>query len=506
MEFRVSNVTDRQAEVISCMDNGKGLSVTSEEASIKTGTILHYTNEDGEDASREIKIGTKFAPEKWLKVAFVIGKRGDGRLMELYVNGNRAGADIYDNSYYFRQDTPAGITIDSASADVELKNIRIYNRALSDDEILDNRMVDADSSDDMMRLYEENDILGGSGDVDIDKLRAKGKGVMRIVRKGGLDEVNETNNKKTDFIADVYFWSPFGKEYDFVLRDCYIRIQGTSSTKYPSKNIRIYHTKGGANLSFEINGVPDPLGGNRYMMRPGSIPMDLFCMKSDYSDSSMSLNTGVAKLYNDVMLELGLLTPPQRYQLEQSGGDLNAVNIRQSIDGFPIDVFSAETADGESTYYGQYNFNNEKSRSGRLFGMEGLDGYTPSCPMTLETLNNGEKVCLFQSSSDADLAAGFDAGLETNYPDDVKWAGLDSAQQSALKRLFGWIRSCVPANATADDLATFVSEKFKTEAGQYFDVDHLLTYYVHTDYFASVDQRAKNILLRTCNPSCCPGC
>ncbi len=129
--------------------------------------------------------------------------------------------------------------------------------------------------------------------------------------------------------------------------------------------------------------------------------------------------------------------------------------------------------------------------------MEGLEGYTPACPMTLETLNNGEKVCLFQSSSDADLAAGFDAGLETNYPDDVKWAGLNTAQQSALKRLFGWIRSCVPANATADDLGTFVSEKFKTEAGQYFDMAHLLTYYVHTDYFASVDQRAKNILLRT---------
>ena len=65
-----------------------------------------------------------------------------------------------------------GITVDSASADVELKNIRIYNRALSDDEVLDKRMVDAGSSDDMMRLYEENDILGGSGDVDIDKLRA----------------------------------------------------------------------------------------------------------------------------------------------------------------------------------------------------------------------------------------------------------------------------------------------------------------------------------------------
>ncbi len=495
MEFRVSGVTERQSEVISCMDNGKGLSITSEEASIKTGTILHYTNEDGEDASREIKIGTKFAPEKWLKVAFVIGRRTEGRLMELYVNGNRAGADIYDNSYYFRQDNPAGITIDSSSADVELKNIRIYNRALSDDEILDNRMVDAGSSDDMMRLHEENDILGDSGDVDIDKLRAKGKGVMRIVRAGGLDEVNETNNKKTDFIADVYFWSPFGKEHDFVLRDCYIRIQGTSSTKYPSKNIRIYFSKGGANLGFEINGVAQSNGN--YTMRPGSIPMNLFCMKSDYSDSSMSLNTGVAKLYNDVMLELGLLTPPQRYQLEQAGGDLNAVKIRQSIDGFPIDVFSAETADGESSYYGQYNFNNEKSKSGKLFGMEGMDGYTPACPLTLETLNNGEKVCLFQSSGDADLVANFDAGLETNWPDDVKWAGLSAAQQTALKRLYAWIRACVPANATAGDLSTFASEKFKSEVNQYFDVKHLLTYYIHTDYFASVDQRAKNILLRT---------
>lgn len=495
MEFRVSGVTDRSAEIISCMSDGKGLSVTSEEASIKTGTILHYTNEDGEDASREIKIGTKFAPEKWLKVAFVIGKRTDGRLMELYVNGNRAGADIYDNSYYFRQDNAPGITLDSDSADLEVKNIRIYDRALSDDEILENRMVDAESTDDMMRLWEENDILGDTGDVDIDKLRAKGKGVMRIVRKGGLDEVNETNNKKTDFLADVYFWSPFGKEHDFILRDCYIRIQGTSSTKYPSKNIRIYFSKGGTNLSLTVNGVE--VTGKTYIMRPGSLAMNLFCMKSDYSDSSMSLNTGIAKLYNDVMLELGLMTPPQRYQYEQAGGDLNAVKIRQSIDGFPIDIFSAETADGESTYYGQYNFNNEKSKSGKLFGMEGLDGFVPECPLTLETLNNGEKVCLFQSSSDADLASSFDAGLETNYPDDVKWAGLSTAQQAALTRLYAWIRSCVPAGATADDLTTFKSAKFKAEISQYFDVNHLLTYYIHTDYFAGVDQRAKNILLRT---------
>ena len=495
MEYRVTNVLERNSEIVSCMDGGKGLSITTEEATIKTGTIIHYTNEDGEDTSREVKIGTKFAPDKWLKVAFVISKRSDGRLMELYVNGNRAGADIYDNSYYFQQDNPQGITITSEMADVEIKNIRIYNRALSDDEVLENRMVDSESLDDMMRLYEENDVLGISGDVDLDKLRAKGKGVMRFVRQGGLDELNETNNKSTDFLADVYFYSPFGKEYDFVLRSCYIRIQGTSSTKYPSKNIRIYMSKGGPELSLTVNG--ELVSGKKYSMQPGAIEMNLFCMKSDYSDSSMTSNTGGAKLYNDVMLDMGLLTPPQQHQYEQAGNDLNAVRVRQAIGGFPIDIYSAESVEGESTYYGQYNFNNEKSKSGPLFGMEKVSGFTPECPMTLETLNNGEKTCLFQSSSDADLAANFDAGLEINYPDDVKWAGMNDTQRAALTRLFAWIRSCVPAGATAEDISTFTSAKFKAEVGQYFNVKHTITYYIHTDYHLSVDQRAKNMLLRT---------
>lgn len=191
-----------------------------------------------------------------------------------------------------------------------------------------------------MALFDENNILGDTGGVDIDKIRAKGKGVLRIVRANKLDDVYAENNKKTDFKADIYFYSPYGKEYDFILRDCNIRIQGTSSTKYPSKNIRIYCAKGGETLSFTVGGVLDPNGKNRYSMRPGAILMNLFCCKSDYSDSSMSLNTGGAKLFNDVFKELGLLTPPQRYQYEKGGNSLSAVNIRTAIDGIPIDIFA----------------------------------------------------------------------------------------------------------------------------------------------------------------------
>ena len=502
--MKVTGITDRSAAVVSCISGGKGLLITTQEAGFRTGQTVTYTNEDDELVTRDVKLSTNYADGDVMKVALTVGTASENRLMQLYVNGNRTGADIYDASFNFQQDTPQEITVDSSGADVELRTVRVYSRALSDDEELENAMVDAEDTDTMMELYEKNDILGDTGDVDMDRLLSQGKGVLRIVRANKLDDVYAENNKKTDFLADIYYYSPLGSEYNFILTGCYIRIQGTSSTKYPSKNIRIYCAKGSEQLAMSGDHVS---AGNKYTMRPGSVPVNLFCCKSDYSDSSMSLNTGGAKLFNDVMKELGLLTPPQRHQYEEAGNSLAAVNIRSAIDGMPIDIFCAETADGENTYYGQYNFNNEKSKSGAVFGMEGVEGFTSECPITLEMLNNTSPVCLFATTSDSHLAEQFDAGAEVNYgidtsgkaqsDGDITWSGLAPAQQEALKRLYGWIRACVPEGATAGDLSTFASEKFRTEIDSYFDRDHLLTYYLFTDYFLSVDQRAKNMMLRT---------
>ena len=504
MTIRVSNIMDRTASVVSCLDKGKGLLITTSEASFRTGQTITYTNEDDEQVTREIKLATNIVEGEWTKVALTIGTAAEDRLMQLYINGNRTGADIYDSAFSFRQDMPQEITIDSTEADIEIKSVRVYNRALSDDEELENRIVDCDTIEEMMGEFSINDILGDNGDLDLDKLRAQGKGVLRIVRKNMLDDVYETNNKKTDFLADVYFYSPLGPDYDFILTNCYIRIQGTSSTKYPSKNIRIYFTKGSEKLSMTGKNV---LEGNKYRMRPGAVPVPIVCCKSDYSDSSMSLNTGWAKLFNDVMKELGLLTPPQRHQYEQSGNSLAAINVRTAIDGMPIDIFCAETADGENVYYGQYNFNNEKSKSGPVFGMEGVEGYTPSCPIALETLNNTSPVCLFSTKTDAELIEKFDNGAEVNYgidsagnvktDGDAKWADLLPAQQQAIRRLHSWLRNCVPAGAKSTDLTTYTSPKFKAEIDQYFDKDFILTYYIDREYGLGVDQFVKNMILRT---------
>ena len=509
MEFMISNVVDRNANVITCLSGSKGFQVTAEEASMYTGSTKEVEDDDGNKVVTNVGVGSKFASDMLLKVAFVIGKRNDGRLIELYVNGIRSKADIYAEGDDFEQKPAQNITIDSSYADIDTRIVRVYNRAITDDEELGNYIVDRPTSGEMSDLFLSNDVLDDEEgtDVSIDKLIAKGKGVLLFVRTGGLDPVNAENNKDTDFLSDVYFYSPFGKEYDFVLYNCYIRIQGTSSTKYPRKNYRIYFAKG-TNPTLFINGIEqtavDSKGKrkNKYPMRPGSIPMNLFCMKCDFSDSSMTHNTGGAKLFNSLFKELGLLTPAQELD-----GD-----IRASIDGFPIDIFAAETIDSAPEYYGQYNFNNEKSNSGPLFGMEGVDGGEFDCPITFEFLNNTQKLCLFQVEEDLDaqLEREFDDAWEFNYPKDLFWtqakatkkegAVCSEEHKKAVKDLLTWIRDCIPAGADLTnytDIASFESPKFKNEISQHFNVNYLLTYYLFTDYFALVDQRAKNMLMRT---------
>lgn len=495
--FRTSRPVDRSLPVMDCTEpqqDGtlKGLRITGEEVAYHTGLSVEYTNEEGATATRAVKLASAYATGEWYKAAFVVRPAATGagdRLMELYLNGDRVAADIYDPTFDFRQSPGLPLLFSAAACDVEVRSVRMYSRALSDDELLDNHIADIRDADEMTAAYRANDVMTSSGaDVDIAKLLARGMGVLRIVRKGKLTDVFAANDKKADFLSDVIFTSPYGEAHSFTLRNCFIRIQGTSSTKYPAKNLRIYFTKG-TNVEMTVGGETV----TKWPIRPGATPVSLICLKCDYSDSSMSLNTGGARLFNDIMQELDLLTPPQRWQKEH-GGD---ITVRSAIDGYPIDVFVSETDDGAAEYVGQYNLNNEKSKSGKLFGMEGVAGYEPECPLALEFLNNSSPVCLFDTASDEALAAEFDGGAEVNYPDDVKWAGMTEAQRTAVKRLWGWLRECKPAGADPASIGSYASAKFRAEASLYLDVDYNIAYYLQMNYEAAVDQFSKNILFRT---------
>ena len=464
MEVVCSNVINREGVVVSCMNGGIGFNMTTEEAKMVT-------------AAGKV-VSTKFAADRPIKVAFVATEKAGTKLLQIYVNGIRSGAQDYEATDSLLQAMPEHIKVFSDAADVKLYNMRVYNRALSDDEVLNNFMVDRLTATEMVKLYRANDVMREDGDgVDIDKLRTQGKGVMRIV--GDVDLVNQTNDKKFEVRVDVYYYSPYGAAYDFVARNVGLRIQGTSSTTYPRKNYRIYFDREGAMLY--VNGVAVP--SMEYAFKPGARPVKIWCFKADFSDSSSTLNSGAVKIVNDVYKECNWLTPPQAAY----NGDYD---VRVGVDAIPIDLFYDNEGTGEANYLGKYNFNNEKAESAIVYGFEGIEGFNDTETLAgrrnpcicLEFLNNKAPLGLFTTTD----FSTFDDALEFRYKDGIKWATADEADKQAIQRLWQWIYAC------RGDYA-----KFLNEYTDYFLNDSPFVWYLITDYLMAVDNRVKNMMLAT---------
>lgn len=562
-EFMISQVTQRGATVISCLydndGNGypMGIKVTTAEASLFFGGVEEIVTAEEDEQGNPIIIyrpyGTSMniAVDRWVHIAFVVQRASQGQgVAMMYINGVLSRANIYTSG--LAQNEPQPITFDSDKADIRVRGIRYYRIPLTSDEVLANHVIGRPTPLAIQSLHIKNAVTGvgtdadGNKNIDFAKLREKGRGVLTIIRSDdsgdGLADLFTCTDKKQNFIADIVRWdAPLDSNGDpigdgFEARNVRIRIQGTSSVKYPYKNIRIYlTTAGNKNLPRElyIGGVNVTDTAKGYPMRGAdkSIAQAVLCAKTDFVDSSLTLNTGGAHLFHDTMNALTLKTPPQEHDNR----------VRQAIDGIPCDVFAATSEMGELTYYGQFVLNNEKSKSGKIFGMEGVSGFEPTCPLSFEALVNSSPITLFQPAGSADseeleaqLQAEFDKGFEFNFPEDVWYneakameeMGADydqsknlatEAQRTAIKTLFGWIYDCMEdtegvknetmsiaepdygdRNGWSDESkAKWVSEKFKDEASQHFNVNHLLTYYLITDYWAAVDQRAKNILWRT---------
>ena len=575
MEVMVSQVMQRGATVVSCLwDNGgqgypMGIKVTTEEAGLYFGGVEEITtaedlvDENGNyidyqgnivDSDHAVKlkitrphgVSMNISPDKWLHLTFVVQPVSNGYgLAMLFINGVLSKANRYSGA--LRQNTPQMITVDSDKADVRIRGMRYYRTPLTADEVLANWILDRPTSAEIQAAHlnnavgDSNNTADADGNIAInrDSLLGKGHGVITIIRSGdsgdGMTDLFTCVDKKQNFKADLVRWDPpldaLGNKIGegFTARNVRVRIQGTSSVKYPYKNIRIYLTTEQDGTRELIVGTTDiTASGKGYPLRGSgnSIEQGVICLKTDFVDSSLVLNTGGAHLFDTVMKALHLETPPQEVD----------ARVRQAIDGIPCDIFCGTSEQGALTYRGQFVLNNEKSKSGKIFGMEGVDGFsgTEDNPLSiaLEALNNSSPMTLFQPAGSANstalanqLAAEFDNGFEFNFPEDAKWANVDEGQwdaaknkwsvkpaagaRDAIKRWMGWIYDCVPAAMRSNpDYGTaagwsdeskvkWVSNKFKTEASQYFNVNHLLTYYLFTDYWASVDQRAKNILWRT---------
>ena len=433
------------------MSGGRGISVTAQKALMK---------------SEQSEISTQYKEDEHVRIAFVTEKRSENRLLFIYINGIASGVVQYPSDDDFSQLTPVDITVGSNDCTMDLYCIRIYDNDLTRYQILDNWIADTQVGNVMLERYTHNNIYDAYGEVVIAKLPADLP--YMIIECDELPQYK--GDKKT---CSGSYVNPLTPSKGFTFTGAQIDVQGTSSQYYPRKNYKVKFKNG-----FIMAGGST---ASKYAIDNNAIPVNTFCFKADVASSEGANNVELARLYNDAC--------PYKTPAQVANN-----KVRQGIDGFPMVIFWHDTANNVTSFLGKYNFNNDKGTE-EVFGFASPDE-------SWEIKNNTSGRVLWKSAdyTGSDWLNDFEA----RYPD-TDPAYEDPAQ---LAEFAAWAVSTDRTAATGDalpssytdcdgnvhtvDNAAYRLAKFKTEAGDYMELQSAMFYYLFTELFLMVDSRAKN--------------
>ena len=455
IEFAARDVLDYDAVILSCLNGGRGISLTAQTCML---------------TSEQSSISMQFKEEEHVRVGFVVEKRSGFRRIYCYINGVMSGVVQYPADDDFSQVIPADITIGSSKCTMDLYCIRVYDNDLTSKQMEDNWIADTQDGGLLLDRYNRNNVRDAYGNVVISMLPSDLP--YLILECAELPQYK--GDKKT---CSGQYVDPLHPEKCFTFEGAQIDVQGTSSQYYERKNYKIKFKKG----FILTNGTVI----NGYQMREDSFATNVFCMKADVASSEGANNVELVRLYNDAC---PYKTPAQKKDAQ----------VRQGIDGFPIVIFWRNTETDATSFLGKYNFNNDKSTS-EVFGFADGDE-------SWEILNNTSDRVLWKSAdfTGTDWLNDFEA----RYPD-TDPAYTDATQ---LAEFAAWMVSVDPEQATGEALETPVTivdgeksttyttdnaayrkAKFRAELSNFVELDSALFYYLFTELFLMVDSRAKNM-------------
>ena len=469
LEWSTKNVIDDNEIICDLRTNGTGILITA--------TKVSLVSDNG------VVIETEYKSEENVRVGFVINKAtgtSNQHMSFIYTNGivsrceTWAVADSYTSSAQL-------VFNSSAKVQVSLKQIRVYDMALSSDQMLNNYTIYRDTVAEMMEIYDRNDVyISGTATFSPDKMMSR---LPVMIVTGDIPTLENTSDKDTQIIVDIEYTNLQDPTRSFTMKNAAMRPQGTSSMGYPKKNFRIYTRKNDGTILYDSNGRE--VKNKLYAFKAGSQPVDCWCLKADYAESSGTHNTGIARLWNKALYDARvthtfgdndernindatvLRTNAQRVAAENG----YPYDVRTTIDGFPILLFYRQNANEELIFIGKYNFNNDKSNES-VFGFKGIPNFDNSKMQCWEVLNNGNALALFTTVSGFD--SGWKEAFEARYPD-------KSTDVADLKAFCTW-------------MVNVSQSAFATEKWEHLDVYKMAAYWVYLMRHAAADQFVKNAM------------
>ena len=444
----IRNVADRNAVVMQCV-SGTGLEVRASRASL---------------ISEQTTLSCSLGDEQILHLCFVVRPEGEGRLMQIFVDGVLSAVAQYGVNDYWAQRVPAELTLGGDDCSTDVYMLRVYQNALRASGVVGNYASCASSAGTVTAALERNAVCGENGEILPATLPAHASYVLLKAQSLPTQQG--------------------------MARSCSGSYQ---SGAYPElscsfANAELEADAEGDMILYLLGGATASDGAMRegILLRPYSIPGKELRLDAHMRNSDGTANAALISLYDQVC---PFESAAQKQDARYASGP----------DAIPISVFWQNEQTGEVRFVGKYNLCYETSCP-ENFGY--VETELPRRQIW-RALNDVSERVLFQSAdfSGTDWKRDFVSEFPVGFAD-----------VRDLARLVDWVASCNPDAATeqalpvactldgveyTQDSAAYRLAKFRTEVEEYFDLSDLVWYYLFTELFLCVEARAKQMRLAT---------
>ena len=478
-EFKTVNCTNSDAKIIECLNNGVGFVIYANRVELHSAAGI---------------LETRYSDEEKVRVGFCIDGttthcvnklvdgtvESDANIAYIYVNGVIVRMINYDTATW-RQPTAQNIVIGSPDCDIELYTVRIYDKSLNYQQMLNNFAFDTPELEEKIAIAKRNNVLDSTNAVDFAKVLAA---LPNTPYK--IWEIDRMPTGKKDWVkANTQFvnptWTPEDgnacASFDCLQHD--MALDGTSSLSYPDpyKNWADKY-----NGTWTIHLGETDLVITKYSITVGVADAEKqFVDKVNFASSEGISNILAMNAYQKILLNAaaqypGLLTPQQAKQ--QAEG--KAITFRHSLSGFPEIGWLRTYNNGTPTvrFLSLFNFINNKY-SPSIFGMDNSGDaevweVDDNINFFMDTLPEGTfdpdtkkwnclattlyyaRVPKTSPTTDEDYGTAGNANQVTTANEENYW----------LRRFHNWIVACNP----------HVADRYRLRYGSYATLPTLVTF------------------------------
>lgn len=454
--FRAANCYDYEAPVLTCYDSHSklGIRFDAQKATFETPANQGFKTQYYENTYLEVET------EIWPNVPDTPIPNTDAtlpgdRFIMIWVDGVPAGVKAYNTNETLTQTQPQIIEIGSDLCDVYVYVAKAYERSLSEDEHLNNFIMDAPSANKMMDRYRRNAILDNRGDISYEKLVAANPECRAY-----LYDVPKMTTSKDDKVKNCVY-DELWRENN-TLDNPYLHaegvqtyVQGTSSAAY---GVAAF------NLRSKFKTLTDKDGNelSGWMVTEDALPIEIACTKVNvascenvnnvvnqewyhrfqpYHDAHRRKNP---KCRDTMQFESGVIfikdNNPETNYYDNDG--------KPNRDGYLNANTFLDTKDYTTApYYKQYaigNMGNDKKNSNVFHD---VDNYWALCVEVADNQNPEHWMTVPVNMSQFDLEKPFH---EFRYPDGNDKAKDD--QKQAWIDFVDWMCASNPKGGNADNI------------------------------------------------------